>query len=133
VEEDMLRIRRDTIEDLRNESDRRLIGRIARHLREMHPDRVKDCPEDVLFGRIRYALSRGRSYGFKLDYSLTTFASLMFAVAPDFDREPAIQEILSDERIPETYRFDVLVEQTSEEHWASAVRNTDPRAWDIEP
>lgn len=128
----MLKIRRDTIEQLRNESDHRLIGRIARHLRQAHPDQVRDCPEDILLSRIRYALSHARSYGFKLDYSLMTFVSLMFAVAPDFDREPAIQEILSDERIPETYRFDVLVEQTSEEHWASAVRNTNPQAWDIE-
>lgn len=77
--------------------------------------------------RAAAAIARAQSHGFTEPEPITAYASLMFLVAPDFDRQPAIARALAAEA-PEAERIALLFQKTKEEDWDAAAAGT--RGWD---
>ena len=55
---------------------------------------------------VRTSLEQARTYGISWQSKLVASIVLMFAVAPNFDKHPRVQQILLDEKIPPNERID---------------------------
>jgi hypothetical protein len=54
----------------------------------------------------------------------------MFDVAPNFDEQPDINDILTDEKLPPEKRLELLVSPSvPKEAWEEARKNTNEKAW----
>jgi hypothetical protein len=90
---------------------------------------VKSRPEDAVFGMVMSGMNRARDHGLTIDSDIATFVSLMFSFAPNFDAQPAIHAVLSDERFSPNERLELLIEQTTDEQWDEAEESYDETAW----
>jgi hypothetical protein len=90
------------------------------HLCDEHPESVAGLKDSEIKSRIRAGIIRARSHGLDTDGSATAFVSLMFLVAPDFDRQPAIRRALTSKDQPPDDRIKTLFASTSEDDWAEA-------------
>lgn len=95
---------------------------MARYLREEHAGDVAGLSDQALRRRVDVAIARATKYGLTWDESITAFVAIMFAVAPNFDEQPAIRAVMNDERVPPNLRIDALWPRTSDEDWEEAAR-----------
>jgi len=93
---------------------------MARYLREEHPEDVAGLSDEQLYGRVHVAIARAVRYDLTWDTSITAFVAIMFAVAPNFDEQPAIRAVMSDERVPPNLRIDALWDRTTDDDWEEA-------------
>lgn len=77
--------------------------------------------------RAELAIARAQSHGFTEPEPITAYTSLMFLVAPDFDRQPAIARALASVG-PEGERVAALFAKTKESDWEEAAAAS--RGWD---
>jgi hypothetical protein len=66
------------------------------------------------------AIARAVRYDLTWDTSITAFVAIMFAVAPNFDEQPAIRAVMNDERVPPNLRIDALWDRTTDDDWEEA-------------
>ena len=59
-------------------------------------------------------IKRARSHGLYTDVQLVTFVQIMFDVAPNFDQQRLLNEILKDESLTVDQRWDKLFEEDPE-------------------
>ncbi len=138
----MLKIRPEQIEAFTPVMDAAFEGRVTKYLRENHTDvvvrlpsgtlTVKQIPDETLHKMVRNGLTRAHRYGLSWQSTLTAFVALMFEIAPNFDKQPVIQEVLKDERVTPNERIDVLTERTSDGDWDEAERSYNSSAWELE-
>lgn len=125
----MLHIREEQMAVFQQQAERNFVSSIVGHLRTNHPGTVKDMPEDVLYRRVEYGIRRAREYGFSWKNSLSTFVTLMFVIAPDFDKLPAFKKFLTDEGVPPNERMELLLQQTTDADWQDAEKVSEPDNW----
>jgi hypothetical protein len=99
---------------LQQQAEINFVGYVARQLRNNHAEAVKDVPEDKLYKRVEYGIQHAREYGLTRKNNLRTFVTLMFVIAPGFDRSPAFRRHLTAENVPPNERMDVLLGEISE-------------------
>jgi hypothetical protein len=95
---------------------------MVRYLREEHAEDVERYSDEDLRRRVDVAIARAVKYELTWDESITAFVAIMFAVAPNFDEQPAIRAVMNDERVPPNLRIDALWDRTSDEDWEDAAR-----------
>jgi hypothetical protein len=66
---------------------------LLRLLRKEHALAVQGCPEEVLRGRVRMAVAKGRAMGLSWRSSLGAWVELMFEFGPNIDRHPAFRSL----------------------------------------
>jgi|APIni6443716594_1056825.scaffolds.fasta_scaffold820420_1 hypothetical protein len=100
--------------------ERELEELIYDHLAEDYPEAFTDLDDDQIHRRIRAGISRARGHALDTDGAAVAFVTLMFLVAPDFDRNPAIRSALSAAGVPADSRISRMFESTTEDDWADA-------------
>jgi hypothetical protein len=105
-----------------------LIERVHCHVVAEHAEVVSGIPEPLLMEMVESGIARARGYGMRKEASLTSFVSLMFAVAPNFDQQKTINRVLSRADILPDERISLL-DGISERHWKEARNGYDERAW----
>lgn len=121
----MLKISREQIADLEREVMVEEIRDIARYLRVEHTEAVAAVADEELLRRVAKGVARAQAYGMEWDSTITAFVAIMFEVAPTFDEQPAIRDVLRDRRIPADTRIDALWDRTTDEDWDEAERMAD--------
>lgn len=108
--------------------ERELEELIYDHLAEENPDALADIEDAVIQARIRAGIRRARKHGLDTDGAAVAFVTLMFLVAPDFDRHPAIKQALANSALPADERIRTLFSATTEDDWAEATSSS--LGWD---
>ncbi|MGA1876024.1 MAG: hypothetical protein ACMUIA_10490 [bacterium] len=128
----MLVIRKKQMEDFQQQAERDFVDSVVKQLRSDHAAAVKDIPEDKLVKRVEYGIRRAREYGLTWKNNLSTFVTLMFEIAPGFDRFPAFQKHLADERFPPDRRMSTLLEEMKVVDYQAIHENSDLTNWPAE-
>jgi hypothetical protein len=138
----MLTIRSKQLRAFQPAAEAAFIDRVAKHIRDNHSDAevglpsgktvVERLPDRVLRKMVESGVASARRYGISWESTLTAFVVLMFVVAPNFDKHPILQRVLSDREIPPDSRLDGLWERTSEQNWEAARGSYDAAAWGID-
>ena len=127
----MFKLRVQHLEALRPQADAEFVKRILQHLRKTKVGDVAATPDDLLFSRIRAALTRTRSYQFELESTLVAFVALMFEFSPNFDEHPKVHSILTDRKIPVESRIDELVLRMTDSDWDEVTSQSHRKSWDV--
>lgn len=125
----MLKIRKEQMEVFQQQAEINFVDSVAKQLRTNHVEAVKDMPENKLYKRVEYGIRCAREYGLTWKNNLSTFVTLMFEIAPDFDRFPVFQKYLTDESVPPNERMGVLLRKTTEVNWQNARQASSPNNW----
>lgn len=126
----LLNIRQDQLDAFSPLSEDAFVEETIAYLKEQRPEIIEGLPENVLTQRVRIGFARARSYGLKLEWTLTAFIATMFSVAPNFDEQVNIHRALIDKRVAPDDRMDLMLEVTSEQDWDEAEQAFDPKAWE---
>lgn len=125
----MLNIRKKQSDACLLNDEEEFVKFIVGHLRQESPALVGGFSDDSMQSMVSSGLKRARGYGFRSPEDLTAFVSIMFEVAPNFDEQPEIHRVLTDETVPIDQRFDLIFENASEEAWDEANEKYDYEAW----
>ena len=126
----MLSVSTSQIERLSTSSEVRFRAELVAHVRAIGPayTRVTDA---VLLPWLDVALQRASGYGFTEQASIAQFASLMAAVAPNFDLHPQFHAALIHPGIPANQRLDALSSSVPEIAWDQAQANSSSIGWHL--
>lgn len=124
----MIRIRPEQIATFQAQYSAELLDRVVHHIRTEHSDVVEGFPESLVRKMVQNGLIRARRYRLTGEADLTTFVSLMFMIAPNFDEQPAIHRVLTRADLPPDERFG-RVGRVRDRHWRDAQHRYDERAW----
>ena len=111
------------------EAEERFVARVIHHLGKHHAEILRELSEEKLQRRVRGAIKRARSHGFTWESAITGFSTLMFAVAPNFDRHPAIESALEKQRSDENSRITALFQEVPAETWDEIAKFADQSVW----
>jgi hypothetical protein len=135
----MLKIRSEQMAVFQPVADAGFVARVADFLREQYGDAevrlaegtmtIKEIAPERLRAMVAQGVARGRGYGMKWESSLTTFVTLRFLVAPNFDEHPLIARALGDEQVDAEARVSGLTQTVTEANWQAARQAYDVRAW----
>jgi hypothetical protein len=125
----MLKIREEQMDVFQQQAEINFVHYVAKQLRNNHAEAVKDVPKDKLYKRVEYGIQRAREYGLTWKNNLLTFVTLMFVIAPEFDRSPAFRRHLTAENVPPNDRMDVLLGEITEADWRNARQNPTLTKW----
>ena len=90
---------------------------------------VTSIPSSQLEALVQSGIERAGAYRISWRSTLASFVVTMFVVAPNFDEDIRIHELLSDEDIEPDYRMDSVWEQVTEDHWNVLRQTYDMKAW----
>jgi hypothetical protein len=107
----MLVIRQEQIDTLIKGTDEEFVEFLVGHVKEEFPEKTAARDDETLREMVRGGIRRAESHGFKTAEDTTAFISIMFEIAPNFDDQPPIREVLD------------------EEAWAEAEKNYNEKAW----
>lgn len=116
----MLKISKLQMAKLDSEVDAAYARDVARYMRAEHEEATAGLSDAELLRRVEIGIERAKGYGMTWDATITGFVAIMFEVAPTFDEQPAIRDVLLDGRIPADVRIDALWDRTTEEDWDEA-------------
>ena len=125
----MLKIRKEQMDVFQQQAEINFVDSVVKKLHTSYPEAVKDIPEDKLYKRVEYGIRCAREYGLTWKNNLSTFVTLMFVIAPDFDRSPAFRRYLTAENVPPNERMDVLLRDTTEADWRNARQDPELTKW----
>lgn len=124
----MLKIRKEQMDVFQQQAEINFVHYVTKKLRNNHAEAVKDVLEDKLYKRVEYGIQRAREYGLTWKNNLSTFVTLMFEIAPDFDSYPVFQKYLTDESIQPNDRMEIILDKTVGSDWSKA-RQASTKDW----
>ncbi len=92
---------------------------------------ISTIPEVAIRTMVRTGIDRAAGYGIRWKSTQASFVTAMFVVAPNFDEDPLVHELLSDERVKPDHRMYSVVNQLSSEHWRAIRERYDVHAWGL--
>jgi len=108
--------------------DEDLLEHIVDHLCAEQAEAVAQLNDSEIQRRAALGIARAKSHGFLFPEPITAYVTLMFLVAPDFDRHPKIAKVLDDRNAPPGERLRRLFAKTSEEDWEEAAEQS--KGWE---
>lgn len=112
---------------------------LTEYLRDRHGEALVRLPDEVLtVGTVEKAklewlvlggIQRGSGYGLRWRSALAAFVVTMFLVAPNFDADLGVRNLLMDADIDPNHRMDFVRRQMTEERWNSIRSKYDAQAW----
>jgi hypothetical protein len=124
----MLTIHPHQLSLLDQHQEQRFRASLCRHIQQTYPAYARLSPV-MLTRLIGFGLARARRYGFTWQASLGSFVYLMAAVAPDFDRHPAIHALLVNTALSIEGRLAALTERLPPGVWTEASRAAGTIGW----
>ena len=93
------------------------------------PNWTAEVEEKDLERMARIGIERARKYGLSAAEDLAAFVAIMFAVAPRFDEQPQIRQVLEDPAFPPSMRFYQIFDRVQDEHWKAAEKLYEDSFW----
>jgi len=121
----VLVIRKEQLFAFQADADRRFHGWVMDHVRAGLPKVADPLSPEQLSRMVRFAVAKAEGYGLKDESNILTFVTLMFAVAPNFDRYLWFAMQLADPRLPPDLRFETLLLDAAPEDWDEAAELND--------
>jgi hypothetical protein len=121
-------IREEQFDAFLPKTDSEMIEFIIEHLQEETPELIDRIPLDGLQEMVGNGINRARSHKLSSLGNITAFVSIMFEIAPNFDEQPEIKQVLDDTNEPIDKNFDLLFEPRLDEAWEKAT-NGSPDNW----
>lgn len=106
-----------------------LVDVIAKSVRLANGTRVAGYDDDELRSMVKIGIGRARSRGLTRAESIAEFVAVMFEIAPRFDEQTEISDVLNDERFPPEVRFSQLFDRVTDAAWIDAQRKYDDSFW----
>lgn len=125
----MLTIRKEQMDAFLPQDDESIIDFIIEHLNDEYYDYVSDIPSDTLREMVGNGITRARIYNFSELEDVIVFMTWMFVMAPNFDEQPKLREILRDVTIPAEERIDKMLVDELNSSWEEVQQNYDGDAW----
>ena len=138
----MFKIKSEQIRVFQPDAEEAFVGRVMEYLKEKHADAtvylppgashtVADLPDEIFREIVRVGIRRARDYGIKWKSTLLSFVVLLFIVAPNFDRHPKARNFFSRTTIIDDEAMERLMDEMTDEDWATIEKRYDPRAWKL--
>lgn len=125
----MLVIRQEQIQHFIAEDEIALVRLIRQIMRECCPGRVENYSDKVLDGMIRLGLDKAKKHNFAKAETIAAYVAVMFEIAPNFDEQPTIKQVLEDNNYIEDDRFFQLWQRVDEKVWQEAENSYDAKMW----
>ncbi|WP_143195261.1 hypothetical protein [Archangium sp. Cb G35] len=94
------------------------VERVLERVREQHP--TLRSTDDMLRDSIRAGVKRARVNGLRSDRQVSEFILIMFEVAPNFDQQKDIRQMLDDTSLPVEERWERLFTPAFDAAWDEA-------------
>src|SRR5687767_11873113 len=125
----MLVIRKEQIQEFIARDETELVEVICRTVREANGERANGYTDADLAAMVRIGIDRARSHGLTGAEHIAAFVAIMFEVAPRFDEQRDIKQILEDTNFPIETRIDNLFTCLDEVPWIEAQNNYEDSFW----
>jgi len=129
----VLVIRKEQYDSFLQTDKKRFVELILQHIIETMPDEIRGIPTYLVCDMIETAIKRARSHELNSDEQIMAYVSVMFEIAPNFDEEPTLQAILTDENLKPEKRWDKLFSDSDKinKAWEQAAQPNfyDKNAW----
>ena len=126
----MLVVRAEQFEKIIKHSEEDFVNYLFVYVQSNHAEAVAGRDEATVRKMIRGGIERATRHQIERVEDTQNFIGKMFEVAPNFDEQPQIKEVLDDERLPPKERLENLRSPiVPEEAWEEARKNYDENAW----
>jgi hypothetical protein len=126
----MLIIRQEQIDTLIKGTDEEWVEFLLNHVKSEDPELQEKHSDDELRRMVKSGIKRSERHGMTSAENQSAFISVMFKIAPNFDEQPEIKEVLDDERYPPAHRLQNLWSPAvPDEAWDRALEARDEHAW----
>lgn len=126
----MLVIREQQIETLQQHAEEDFVERLMKHLRETQDAETFELDDEELRRRVEFGIEKARGYELTWEKPIVFFVRLMFSIAPNFDEQENIQDVLDAPFDEPNEKMDYLLDNTSDEDWEEAAVSYDEAAWE---
>ncbi len=125
----MLVIRKQQMQAFIARDDTELKDVVRQAIRNANSDRVKDYDDNDLDEMLKIGIGRARSHDLTGAEDIAAFVSVMFEIAPRFDEQAEIREVLEDTQFPPDLRLEQLFMRVSDAAWSEAGELYDASFW----
>ena len=102
------------------------------HVTAKDPELKQEYDDAQLRHMVRVAIRRARRRGFTTAEDISAFVAIMFEVAPNFDLQPEIDAVLTDERFLMRDKIEIMTSPAvPDDAWEKAVEEYDESAWEL--
>lgn len=119
----------DQIDAMVSGDDEQLVRTVLAHQQREYSNLLNGMPEDIQIDMIRSGISKARSYGLERAGNINAFVAIMFEIAPEFDRQPDIQRVLTDSAIAPENKIQALMDRVPAQAWEDAGKNISSQTW----
>lgn len=106
-----------------------LVSVIAKSIHLANGTRVAGYDDKELGSMVKVGIARARSRGLTRAEAIAAFVAVMFEVAPRFDEQPEINEVLKDERLSPEVRFFQIFDRVQDTAWIEAQKKYEDSFW----
>lgn len=125
----MLIIREEQIQHFIAADEEQLVEVVSRAIREANAERVADYKEKKLQKMVEIGIKRARSHELTRAEDIAAYVAVMFEIAPKFDEQEAVRQVLNDTTFPPDERFKQLFERVPDEAWKEAEQFYEDTFW----
>jgi hypothetical protein len=104
----MFKLSRQQLDVLLQQNETTFVAIIVEHIHNEMPDEVRGIPQHIIWSMVEVGISRARFYGMLTDEQVIAYVAIMFEIAPNFDEEPALHQILTDVALSAEQRWSKL-------------------------
>ena len=128
----MLVIRKAQMDVFQAHAEDDFVERLMKYLREEQDAETYELDDAELRRRVKIGIEKARSYDLTWEKPIVFFVQLMFDIAPNFDEQKNIRDVLEAPYEEPNEKMDDLLENTSDEDWEQASVLYDETVWQIE-
>lgn len=125
----MSKLTSDQLDALITGDDDQLTRTVLAYQQQEYGSLLQGVPEDIQLAMIQNGIAKAKNYGLQRAGNINSFVSLMFEIAPEFDRQPDIQRVLTDATIEPTDKIQVILERVPAQAWEDAGKNMASQTW----
>lgn len=109
--------------------ENQLASVIAGSIRLANGGRVASYSDKELASMVKIGIERARSHGLNRAEDIAAFVAIMFEVAPRFDEQNEIREVLADTKLTPEMRLSLLFDRVPEGAWINAQKKYEDSFW----
>lgn len=106
-----------------------LVDVIAKSIRLANGTRVASYDDKELGSMVKIGIARARTHGLTRAEAIAAFVAVMFEIAPRFDEQVEINEVLKDERFAPEVRLSQLFDRVTDAAWIEAQKKYEDSFW----
>ena len=125
----MLVIRNEQIQHFIAANEDERVSVVAAAVRKACGNRVADFDDKQMATAVRIGIDRAKVHGLSNVEDLAAYITVMLEVAPRFDEQPEIRQLLGDPNLRPPERFYLMMDRASDKAWCEAERRYEDSFW----